>query len=94
MPRGTLDPGLPLDFSHTGLLPSMVSPFHVLILLSLKIIPPVLNPSSHCCVLVWALPRSLATTYGITVVFFSCGYLDVSVPHVSPLHTMYSCAGT
>ena len=32
--------------------------------------------------LVWALPRSLATTSGITVVFFSCGYLDVSVPRV------------
>ena len=31
---------------------------------------------------VWALPRSLATTCGITFVFFSCGYLDVSVPRV------------
>src|SRR5665647_2917730 len=29
--------------------------------------------SYHTCV-VWPLPRSLATTYGITVVFFSCGY--------------------
>ena len=44
--------------------------------------------------MVWAPPLSLATTYGITVVFFSCGYLDVSVPRVSPLHTMDSCAGT
>ena len=35
---------------------------------------------------VWALPRSLATTKGITFVFSSYGYLDVSVPHVrSPL---------
>ena len=32
--------------------------------------------------MVWAIPRSLATTYGITFVFFSYGYLDVSVPHV------------
>jgi hypothetical protein len=32
--------------------------------------------------MVWAVPRSLATTYGITVVFSSYGYLDVSVPHV------------
>ena len=32
--------------------------------------------------LVWALPRSLAATYGITVVFFSSGYLDVSVHRV------------
>ena len=31
---------------------------------------------------VWALPRSLATTWGITVVFSSSGYLDVSVPRV------------
>ncbi len=32
--------------------------------------------------MVWAAPRSLATTYGITIVFFSYGYLDVSVPRV------------
>ena len=31
---------------------------------------------------VWAYPVSLATTPGITFVFFSYGYLDVSVPHV------------
>ncbi len=27
----------------------------------------------HACV-VWPLPRSLATTYGITIVVSSCGY--------------------
>ena len=31
---------------------------------------------------VWALPLSLATTQGIAVAFFSCRYLDVSVPCV------------
>ena len=31
---------------------------------------------------VWAVPRSLATTGGITFVFFSYRYLDVSVPCV------------
>ncbi len=31
---------------------------------------------------VWALPRSLATTWGISFDFLSYGYLDVSVPHV------------
>ena len=36
--------------------------------------------------LVWALPRSLAATYGITVVFFSSGYLDVSVHRVPPVY--------
>jgi hypothetical protein len=30
----------------------------------------------------WAFPRSLAATYGISVDFFSSGYLDVSVPRV------------
>ena len=33
--------------------------------------------------MVWALPLSLATTKGITFVFFSSGYLDVSVHRVS-----------
>ena len=40
------------------------------------------NPSHASTRLVWANPRSLATTCGITIVFFSCGYLDVSVPRV------------
>ena len=31
---------------------------------------------------VWPLPRSLATTYGISVDFFSSPYLDVSVREV------------
>ena len=34
---------------------------------------------------VWAPPRSLATTCGITFVFSSWGYLDVSVPPVRPI---------
>ena len=38
--------------------------------------------------LVWALPISLAATFGITVVFSSSGYLDVSVHRVCrPCHT-------
>lgn len=32
--------------------------------------------------LVWACPLSLAATNGIHVCFFSCRYLDVSVPYV------------
>ena len=46
------------------------------------------NPRTTEVVLVWAVPRSLAATYGITIVFFSCGYLDVSVPRV---RLMYLC---
>ena len=33
-------------------------------------------------IMAWALPRSLATTYGIIIIFFSYRYLDVSVPCV------------
>ena len=42
------------------------------------------NPSIAVTTLVWANPRSLATTYGITFVFFSSAYLDVSVQRVCP----------
>ena len=38
----------------------------------------------HARMTVWALPRSLAATYGIDVSFSSSGYLDVSVPRVPP----------
>ena len=41
------------------------------------------NPNPAVTVLVWANPFSLATTWGITIVFFSTRYLDVSVPWVS-----------
>ena len=49
--------------------------------------------------MVWPLPRSLATTYGISVDFFSSPYLDVSVqavPHIllfiqSMLHSLQLC---
>ena len=37
---------------------------------------------------VWALPLSLAATYGIDVSFSSSGYLDVSVPRV-PFRTLW-----
>ena len=42
------------------------------------------NPKIAVTTLVWALPRSLATTYGITIVFSSSAYLDVSVQRVRP----------
>jgi hypothetical protein len=40
------------------------------------------NPTVAETTMVWAVPRSLATTWGITIVFFSSGYLDVSVLRV------------
>ena len=45
---------------------------------------PSYNPARALTRTVWAPPRSLAATCGITLVFFSCGYLDVSVPRVGP----------
>ena len=41
------------------------------------------NPNYALTSLVWAVPVSLATTKGITIVFFSTAYLDVSVQRVS-----------
>ncbi len=40
---------------------------------------------------VWAVPLSLAATYGIDFSFFSTGYLDVSVHRVSHLHLCIQC---
>ena len=42
------------------------------------------NPALAVTKAVWAVPRSLATTNGITIVFSSSGYLDVSVLRVRP----------
>ena len=43
------------------------------------------NPQHAETSWVWALPLSLATTDGIILIFFSYGYLDVSVPRVRSL---------
>ena len=40
---------------------------------------------------VWPLPRSLATTCGISVDFFSSPYLDVSVREVPHAHLCIQC---
>ena len=42
---------------------------------------------------VWAGSRSLATTWEITVVFSSSGYLDVSVPRVRPPRLLEESGG-
>ena len=41
------------------------------------------NPSNAETLLVWTIPRPLATTRGIIFIFFSSGYLDVSVHRVN-----------
>ena len=67
--------------THTGLSPSMVllsSNFWFCKHWMLRSYYPQLAVTNW----VWAVPRSLAATNGITFVFFSSGYLDVSVPRV------------
>ena len=46
------------------------------------------------CYCLQALPISLAATLGISVDFFSCSYLDVSVRHVRFAHLCIECAMT
>ena len=62
-------------------------PFNVLLL---SVTVPHRGPTTPALRLVWALPRSLAATQEITFVFFSSGYLDVSVLRVPLSWTMDS----
>ena len=56
---------------------------------SARIIESIMQSEPHGArTMVWALPRSLAATYGIDVSFSSSGYLDVSV-HRVPFHTLW-----
>ena len=57
-------------------------PFHAVPLSSNNPTSGPYNPAYSEKYPVWATPRSLAATDGIIVIFFSCGYLDVSVPRV------------
>ena len=68
-------------FTYTGLSPSMVTLSKVF-QFNRHRISWSYNPNLAVTTLVWANPRSLATTSGITFVFFSSGYLDVSVLRV------------
>ena len=49
------------------------------------------NPHATEVAQVWAVPLSLAATDGITIVFFSWGYLDVSVPPVRHMQLCIHC---
>ena len=60
-------------------------PIHIL--LSYYILIAVLTPEI-LLPLVWPLPRSLATTSGISIDFFSSPYLDVSVREVPFLYLL------
>ena len=72
-------------FTYTGLSPSMVClskqfQFRFVAQRTLWSYNPVIAETTT----VWANPSSLAATIGITVVFFSSAYLDVSVQRVYP----------
>ena len=69
-------------------------PFHA-VLLSIR--NPTLgphNPGITVVTPVWAVPRSLAATYGISFDFYSYRYLDVSVPCVRLVHLCIQCTMT
>ena len=84
MSGGTLDTASRLSISLTRLSRSMVElPISFCYQSS---IPYAVRTPKVLLPLVWPLPRSLATTCGISVDFFSSPYLDVSVqavPHVN-----------
>ncbi len=79
MSRSTLDPTSSLLVSCTGLSPSLVClprQFHY------HTGHITWSEPRNARIPVWALPISLAATFGIDVSFSSSGYLDVSVPRV------------
>ena len=87
MSRGTLD-SCPLDaLSGTRVslsLPQFPICFPLRVFLFCRSATPIARG-----LLVWALPVSLAATQGVSVDFFSSGYLDVSVRRVSLLTMLF-----
>ena len=93
--------GFRQDFPGPALLRILLRSFHVLrpnfpdgSSIKLQSTSQSYNPGHAVTPPVWATPRSLATTCGITVVFSSCGYLDVSVPRVRPIIMVVSLQDT
>ena len=68
---------------HTGLSPSPAALSRAVPLPCLLPCRPPYNPARAVTPAVWASPLSLAATRGVTVVFLSSAYLDVSVRRVS-----------
>ena len=74
---------LPLPFAYTTLTSSGRSFQYRSARLGLALC----GPKPHGArTMVWALPRSLAATYGIIIIFSSSGYLDVSVHRVPSVY--------
>ena len=70
-------------FARTGLSPAMAALSKAFRFIA-QPISRSYNPNVAETTLVWANPISLATTLGITLVFSSSAYLDVSVRRVRP----------
>ena len=85
MSRGTLDTALSSWISLTGLSPSSAGLSSSILLSSLNQL--MRSEPRSARTPVWAPSGSLAATSEITVVFFSSGYLDVSV-HRVPLRML------
>ena len=83
--RGTLVPISLTRISFTGLLPSLAALSNAIQLYSSDRLYEPATPDVRRLP-VWPLPRSLAATWRITFVFFSSGYLDVSVHRVPPIY--------
>ena len=77
------------ELTFTGLSPSMVKLSSLFKFVEQQISWSY-NPRIAETTLVWAVPISLATTLGITIVFSSSGYLDVSVLRVRLLKRIAS----
>ena len=90
VPRGTRGhPRVLQDFVY-GTITPYGRPFHAVPLSFHNPMSGPHNPGRAEALLVWANPRSLATTNGISIDFFSCRYLDVSIPCVRLVTPMYS----
>ena len=87
MSCGTLVPARSFFLLLTRLLRSLAALSNA-IQLGFKMLSAGPQPQKACS-LVWALPISLAATFGIDLSFFSSGYLDVSVPRVPSPHAIY-----
>ncbi len=83
VPRTTQDTAISQFFARTGLSPSMAPLSNGLWFITVRTSRSY-NPAHAGTCTVWTLPVSLAATTGITLVFSSSGYLDVSVHRVRP----------
>ena len=80
--------------SHTGLSPTLAELSNSFCYPSPIPVSGPHNPARTVVLVVWAIPLSLATTDGISIDFFSWGYLDVSVPPVRFMHLWIQCMMT